>query len=246
MDKSLENIQKSLNESVRRLNLNRQDEENDSFSYFSNLLIGETTDIISEITNNLEKQKYNQMIRYIFMHLKLLARNMASNQKQFEILQNILDSESKLSEEDIVDINYCLQVVERNIDLLKEFKRENRTQINEFLPKRRSIDKITETSHKVYPLTYLLSAFPFAIIPFIVFKAYNEDLLNPNNVENDDSENIFKRFETIESIKNRVKDVLQDENRRKKNLYACKNFLEESTELTKIINEILNIDVHTE
>ena len=42
---------------------------------------------------------------------------MASNQKQFEILEKNLEAESTLSEKDIVDINYGLQVVDRNIDL---------------------------------------------------------------------------------------------------------------------------------
>jgi hypothetical protein len=138
MDTSLENILKALNKSTSRLSLNRKDEENDSFRHFSNLLIGETTDIISEYINNLDKQKcnqnnlknYNQMIEYVFMHVKVLARNMASNQKQFEILEKILKSESKFSEKDTVDIDYCLEVVERNIDLYKEFERKNRVQMN--------------------------------------------------------------------------------------------------------------------
>jgi light-regulated signal transduction histidine kinase (bacteriophytochrome) len=109
MDTSLENILKALNKSTSRLSLNRKDEENDSFRHFSNHLIGETTDIISEFINNLDKQKcnqnnlknYNQKIEYIIMHLKVLSRNMASNQKQFEKLEKILKFESKLSEEDI-------------------------------------------------------------------------------------------------------------------------------------------------
>jgi hypothetical protein len=138
MDTSLENILKALNKSTSRLSLNRKDEENDSFRHFSNLLIGETTDIISEYINNLDKQKcnqnnlknYNQMIEYVFMHVKVLARNMASNQKKFEILEKILKSESKFSEKDTVDIDYCLEVVERNIDLYKEFERKNRVQMN--------------------------------------------------------------------------------------------------------------------
>ena len=67
------------------------------------------------------KENYNQMAEYIFGNAKILARNMASNQKQFEILQKILSSESALTEKDIVNINYCLQEVVRNIDLLKEF-----------------------------------------------------------------------------------------------------------------------------
>jgi hypothetical protein len=49
----------------------------------------------------------------------------AGNQKQFEILHKILASESNLSEKDFVDINYCLQVVDRNLDLLKEFEAKN-------------------------------------------------------------------------------------------------------------------------
>ena len=44
---------------------------------------------------------------------------MASNQKQFDILQKLLGSESALSEKDIVDISYYLQVVDRNVDLFK-------------------------------------------------------------------------------------------------------------------------------
>jgi hypothetical protein len=47
---------------------------------------------------------------------------MASNQTQFEILQKILGSESTLSEKAIFDISNCLQVLDRNIDLLKEYK----------------------------------------------------------------------------------------------------------------------------
>jgi sulfur relay (sulfurtransferase) DsrC/TusE family protein len=255
MDTSLENILKALNKSTSRLSLNRKDEENDSFRHFSNLLIGETTDIISEFINNLDKQKcnqnnlknYNQMIEYVFMHVKVLARNMASNQKQFEILEKILKFESKLSEEDIVDIDYCLEVVERNIDLLKEFKRENRTQINEFLKKRRSIDKITTMSDIANNLISFVRtfAFGFAFIP-LMYLITKRIILNSNNEENNDTENIFKSFETIKRIKNRVKDVLHDENERKKNLDVCKSFLEESKKLNRIINEIFNIDVHAE
>ena len=98
MDDILEYIQNRLNESGRRLNQYRQDEENVPFRYFSNLLIGEITDIINEFTNDLDKQKcnennlknYNQLVEYIFGHVKILARNMASNQKHFEILQKFL------------------------------------------------------------------------------------------------------------------------------------------------------------
>ena len=43
---------------------------------------------------------------------------MSSNQKQFEILHKRLGSESTLSEKDIVDISYYLQVVDRNIELI--------------------------------------------------------------------------------------------------------------------------------
>ena len=114
MDDILESAKNGLNESARRLNKYSQDEENDPFRYFSNLLMGEITDIINEFTNILDKQKYkenyNQMVKYIFLHVQILARNMASNQKQFEILEKILKSESKFSLEDTVDINYCLQV----------------------------------------------------------------------------------------------------------------------------------------
>ncbi len=70
--------------------------------------------------------------------------------------------------------------------------------------------------------------------------------MNSNNDKNDESMDIFERFETIKSIKNQVKDVLQDENQRKNNLDVCNKFLVESTELNRIINEILNIDVHVE
>jgi hypothetical protein len=57
MDDILESAKNGLNESARRLNKYSQDEENDPFRYFSNLLMGEITDIINEFTNILDKQK---------------------------------------------------------------------------------------------------------------------------------------------------------------------------------------------
>jgi hypothetical protein len=281
MDDILEKIQNRLKESGRRLNQYRQDTENVPFRFFSNLLIAEITDIINEFTNNLDKQKCNendlknQMVEYIFGHVKILARNMASNEKQFEILQKIFGSESTLTEKDIVDINYCLQVVDRNIDLLKEFKGKNQIKMNEFQHKRSSIKKIADTSHKFHN-KYLFSAIAAAIIPLIAHlvvseqlnpiiplfsvsisftlliyhfsKAFNhKELLNSNDEdtqENEDTKSIFKRFETMKSIKNLVENVLSDENQRKNNLNICKSFLEESSELKNNISEILNIKAY--
>ena len=79
------------------------------------------------ISKNITKKikNYNQIVEEVFAHVKILARNVAGNQKQFEILHKILASESNLSEKDFVDINYCLQVVDRNLDLLKEFEAKN-------------------------------------------------------------------------------------------------------------------------
>jgi ABC-type bacteriocin/lantibiotic exporter with double-glycine peptidase domain len=142
--------------------------------------------------------------------------------------------------------------------------------------KRRSIDKNKKTSHKSHSLSYLLSAFvaitplivhlvfseklnpilivcvsfSFSLLIYgfseVFLNTNNEDLFNSNNEKNDESMDFFERFETIKSIKNQVKDVLQDENQRKNNLDVCNKFLVESTELNRIINEILNIDVHVE
>jgi hypothetical protein len=233
--------------------------------------MGEITDIINEFTNILDKQKYkenyNQMVKYIFLHVQILARNMASNQKQFEILQKLLGSKSALTEKDIVDINYCLQVVDRNIDLLKEFDRKNQIKMNEFQHKRRSIEKIAKTSHQCRNVTCLLSGVA-AITPLIAHLVMSEklnlittfslsisfsllayhfsqwffhkDLLNSSDEKNEDSKNILERFETVKSFKNRVENVLNDENQRNNNLIICKTFLEKTSELNNIINEIIN------
>jgi hypothetical protein len=270
MDDTLEKAQNGLNESGRRLNQYRQDEENEPFRYFSNLLIGEISDIIIEFTYILDKQKnkenYNQMVEYIFRHVKILARNMASNEKQFEILRKILGSGKALTEKDIVDINYCLQVVYRNIDLLKEFDRKNQIKMNKFQHKK-YIEKIANTSHQGRNVTYLLSGVA-AITPLIahlviseklnlitIFSVsisssllayhfwrtfFHKDLLNSSDEENEESKDILERFETVKSIKNRVENVLNDESQRNNNLNVCKTFLEKIPELSNIINEIIN------
>jgi hypothetical protein len=55
----LEKIQNQLNDSRKRMKQYRKDDENDTFRYFSNLLISEITGIINEFTSNLNKQKHN-------------------------------------------------------------------------------------------------------------------------------------------------------------------------------------------
>ena len=45
---------------------------------------------------------------------------------------------------------------------------------------------------------------------------FPKDLSNSSNEEMDENKNIFETFETIKSIKNRVTDVLNDENQREK------------------------------
>jgi hypothetical protein len=56
----LEKIQNQLNDSRKRMKQYRKDDENDTFRYFSNLLISEITGIINEFTSNLNKQKHNE------------------------------------------------------------------------------------------------------------------------------------------------------------------------------------------
>jgi hypothetical protein len=56
----LEKIQNQLNDSRKRMKQYRKDDENDTFRYFSNLLISVITGIINEFTSNLNKQKHNE------------------------------------------------------------------------------------------------------------------------------------------------------------------------------------------
>jgi hypothetical protein len=56
----LEKIQNQLNNSRKRMKQYRKDDENDTFRYFSNLLISEITGIINEFISNLNNQKHNE------------------------------------------------------------------------------------------------------------------------------------------------------------------------------------------
>jgi hypothetical protein len=56
----LEKIQNQLNDSRKRMKQYRKDDENDTFRYFSNLLISEITGIINEFISNLNNQKHNE------------------------------------------------------------------------------------------------------------------------------------------------------------------------------------------
>jgi fructose-specific phosphotransferase system component IIB len=83
-----------------------------------------------EISKELSKiiQDYEDLSDYIRRDAISIKLNLESDQGQFKILKGIMTKESPLTEKDIIDANYVIKVLERNINSMEKIE-EKRTEI---------------------------------------------------------------------------------------------------------------------